>query len=276
MYYVADATGALISAEPVEVGASTMMHDFAITGRDVVFWEQPVLFDLELAVEMVADPDSDVMPFAWTPSYGSRIGVMPLGGPTSEIRWVEIDNCYVFHGINAFRDGDDVVVDVCRMDKVFDGSALGPPPKMHRWRVNTGAPALTFRDETLTDRAADLPSIDRRRAGLDYRHSWRVEVDDEPGSVDFYGVVHYDTQTQHEDRWDPGAGRSSGEWLFVPDGHDEGDGFVLTYVHDKATELTDLVVLDARDVAAGPVGSVTLPQRVPYGFHAAWVPAAEI
>jgi carotenoid cleavage dioxygenase len=32
------------------------------------------------------------------------------------------------------------------------------------------------------------------------------------------------------------------------------------------------VVLDATDVGGGPVASVALPQRVPYGFHATWVP----
>ena len=36
---------------------------------------------------------------------------------------------------------------------------------------------------------------------------------------------------------------------------------------------SDLVVLDASDVARGPVASVALPQRVPFGFHATWVPA---
>ena len=60
------------------------------------------------------------MPYVWKPEYGARIGVMPLGGPASAIRWVEIDPCYVFHGMNALRDGDDVVLDVCRMAKVFE------------------------------------------------------------------------------------------------------------------------------------------------------------
>jgi carotenoid cleavage dioxygenase len=34
-------------------------------------------------------------------------------------------------------------------------------------------------------------------------------------------------------------------------------------------------MLNARDVAAGPIARVALPQRVPYGFHATWVPASE-
>jgi carotenoid cleavage dioxygenase-like enzyme len=242
-----------------------------------VFWEFPVLFDFDLAIEMVSDPKSTIMPYVWTPSYGSRIGVMPLGGPTSAIRWVEIDNCYVFHGVNAFRDGDDVVLDVCRLPEVFtDGGALGPPPAMHRWRIDTAGPALVFKDEVLSDRPADLPTIDRRHTGREYRHSWRVDVGTRTDTVDLRGVVHYDTTTGREATFDPGPTKSGDEWLFVARGDDEGDGFLLTYVYDAADDTAELVVLDALDVAAGPIASVALPQRVPYGFHAAWVPATAV
>src|SRR5690606_4568169 len=103
-YYVADETGRVISAEPIEVAKPTMIHSFAITDREAAFWEGPVVFDLAEAI------DEPLAGFKWTPSYGSRIGILPFGRPGSEIRWVEIENCYVFHEVNAFRDGDDVVI----------------------------------------------------------------------------------------------------------------------------------------------------------------------
>ena len=53
-YHVADRDGVLVSSQPVAVKASTMIHDFAITDRDVVFWEMPVLFDMQLAIKMVS------------------------------------------------------------------------------------------------------------------------------------------------------------------------------------------------------------------------------
>ena len=61
----------------------------------------------------------------------------------------------------------------------------------------------------------------------------------------------------------------------MPAGSDLDDdaGYLLSYVHDEATGVSDLVIIDASDVAAGPVASIALPRRVPYGFHAAWVPA---
>ena len=242
-----------------------------------MFWEFPILFDMNLAIEMVSDPNSTIMPFVWTPSYGARIGVMPLGGPTSAIRWVEVEPHYVFHGVNAYRNGSEVVVDVCHLDKVFvNGAALGPPPSLHRWHIDTSGASLTFRDEVLSDRPADLPTIDKRRTGRDYRHSWRVEVGPRTDTVDMRGVVHYDVHTGKERRYDPGRGRSSGEWLFVPNGKAEGAGFLVTYVYDAAADGSELVILDAQSVEDGPLASVALPQRVPYGFHATWVPSVVI
>jgi carotenoid cleavage dioxygenase-like enzyme len=276
VYHVADATGTLVSSQPVAVKASTMMHDFAITDRDVVFWEMPVLFDAKLALKMISTPRSTIMPYVWKPGYGARLGVMPLGGPVSAIRWIDIEPCYVFHGMNAWRDGDDVVVDVCRMDKVFEaGRALGPPPRLHRWRLGTAGPALTFRDEIRSDLDADLPTIDRRYTGRAYRHGWRAETRPATDDVVFAGAVHVDARTGDETRWDPGPRYSSDEWLFVATGPGEAEGVVMTYEFDRSEGTSALVLLDARDVAAGPLARIAIPQRVPYGFHATWVPARE-
>ena len=73
------------------------------------------------------------------------------------------------------------------------------------------------------------------------------------------------------DRWQPGPGRHAGEWLFVPAGKAEGEGWVMAFVYDRATDRSSLVVLEAQDVAKGPVAEVHLPVRVPYGFHASFV-----
>ena len=99
-YHVADPTGKVIHTQPIPVDKPTMVHSFAITQQDVVFWECPVVFDLNAAVAGAANP------FQWQPDYGARIGIMPLGGMASEIRWKEIDPCFVFHEVNAFRQGD--------------------------------------------------------------------------------------------------------------------------------------------------------------------------
>ena len=73
--------------------------------------------------------------------------------------------------------------------------------------------------------------------------------------------------------WDPGITRHANEALFVPRGSGEGDGWLISFVHDHKTDESVLAVLDAQHVEEGPVGEVIMPRAVPHGFHAAWVPA---
>lgn len=270
-YHVADADGALVSSQAVAVGQTTMIHDFAITDRDVIFWELPVTFDLE------ALPTG--IPFRWHPEYGARIGIMPLGGPTTAIQWVEIEPCYVFHGVNAYRTGDDVVIDVCRHEKMFDpGVTDSGELSLRRWRVATGGASLRFSEEIVAEAdqrgdPGELPTRDPRLVGRDYRYGYllrsRTRRD---GGLVFGGVVKHDFRRGTRETWDPGPGRQANEFLFVPEGRGEDEGHLLSYVYDADRKRSDLVVLDATDVGAGPVATVELPTRVPYGFHGTWVP----
>ena len=76
--------------------------------------------------------------------------------------------------------------------------------------------------------------------------------------------------------WSAGPTGHVGESVFAadPDGTAEDDGWLLNVVYDDDRDATDLVVLDARDIAAGPgrhgapapPGAVRLPrQLVPRG-----------
>ena len=71
-----------------------------------------------------------------------------------------------------------------------------------------------------------------------------------------------------------GADRHGAEPVFVPraSAQSEDDGYLMTYVYDKSRNASDLVIFDAQDTDRGPVASIHLPVRVPYGFHGNWIP----
>ncbi|MEM9729089.1 MAG: carotenoid oxygenase family protein [Myxococcota bacterium] len=266
-YHVADRAGALVHSEAVDARAPTMMHSFAITDRDVVFWELPVVFDLD-------EFDRSGWFFRWDSGLGARIGVMPLGGPASALRWVDVEPCYVYHAANAFREGDDVVVDVCRYREMMNGERFGSvPTTLVRWRVGTGGDELTFSETMLSDRSFEFPYTDRRFAGRPNRYSWYTTFRSNPAILNPAGVARYDAKTGKLDEWEPGPARQSGEPLFVDAGGTEGEGWLLTYVYDAERRSSDLAVFDATAVRKGPVAEVLMPNRVPHGFHGAWVPA---
>lgn len=271
-YHVADASGALVSSQDIELPDPVMIHDFAITEHHALFWIGPVVFDLSVAMD-------GGMPFVWRPEAGSRLGIMPLGGPAGEIRWIEMDNCFVFHGVNAAESNGLIDLDVCRLDSTFEPGMPDAAPTVHRWSVDTKARDWKVRDTLISDEAMDLPNIDRRYVGREQRHGWFAQTStDGDYGFEFAGITRHDYRDDTDDRWVPSANYRAGEGFFVPDAETaaEGEGWILTFAYDRTRDASDLCVLDALDMAAGPVARVPLPVRVPYGFHAVWVPEAEL
>ena len=56
----------------------------------------------------------------------------------------------------------------------------------------------------------------------------------------------------------------------------EDDGWLMTYVTGMTARTADVVILPARDLAAGPVATIHIPHRVPIGFHGNWIPDSEV
>jgi carotenoid cleavage dioxygenase len=167
------------------------------------------------------------------------------------------------------------MVDVCRLSSMFaqKGEGLGGEASLRRWTLNTATGA--GRDEVLeTENPGDLPSRDPRRVGIEHRHGYLTGTRPNPDTVELGAIIKHDFDTGARDIWDPGPTRHATEPLFVPgDPSDTADdaGWLLSFVHDDATDETVLAVLDATAVGSGPVAEVVMPQRVPYGFHATWV-----
>ncbi len=268
-YHVAGPTGELIRTEPIDIPRATMIHDFGVTATRVVFLDLPILFDLDLA-------GGRPLPFRWVPEAGARIGVMPRSGGNGDIRWIGVDPVYVFHVLNAFDDGDTVVMDVIRYDRAFDTEPGRPIasvlPSLARWTIDLAAGRVAER--RLDDVPVEFPRIDDAVTGLPHRYGYCVRLGEQADDPSQVGLVQYDLVRDESTRFDPGQHRFPGEPVFVraADGNGEGEGWVLSVVYDATTERSDLVILDATSFAGPPVAIVHLPDRVPFGFHGSWVP----
>ena len=102
----------------------------------------------------------------------------------------------------------------------------------------------------------------------------RVRLHDEQPAADVE-VIAVDHDSGERTMWSAGDDAQVGESVFAPDpnGTAEDDGWLVNAVYFSDTDHTDVCVLDARDVAAGPVARVRMPRRIPFGFHANWFPS---
>lgn len=265
-----DPGGALTRTQEVPLSDAVMMHDFQLTPNYVVLMDFPIVFDLDLALRGAA------LPFEWRPKNGARIGVLPRDGAPEDIQWIEVEVGYAFHTFNAYEDAKGrIVIDMVWYPEIWvtGPSDFGNGGPVVRYTVDPamGSATRQFVGEVQTE----FPQIDPRRHGLPYRYGYSVATHDET-VVDAPRMIVRKTDfvagavESHEVTGD----LQLGELTFVPDSPDaaEDEGWLVGYGYDGARDRSELVILDASDIAAGPVGRVLVPRRIPFGFHGAWFP----
>ena len=274
-YHVVDADGTLSHSVDLDLPAPVMIHDFVVTESYAVFLESPYVFDL-------ANLGSGPL-VRWMPERGARIGVLPRRGAAADIRWFDVEPGHVQHFWSGFEDGDRIEFHGCRYDAPAFGMDDSVPLEERAAQDHTARPARFRVDleagragwEPIDDLEGDFnrinPAFDGVRVRYLYMSAFTI-----PGRHlgDFDAIVRYDDRTGERVVWSAGPDGHVGECVFAadPDGTAEDDGWLLVVVSDGRTDASDLVVLDARDVAAGPVARVHLPGRVPFGFHGNWFP----
>ena len=275
-YYAVDASGALVHRVKIDIPAPVMMHDFVITEHHAVFLDSPIVFD-------VANLGSGPLT-RWRPENGTRIGVMPRLGTAADVRWFEVEPGHVQHFWNGWVDGDRIELSGSRLTHPDFG--IDPNAALDESVADAGAghPAKFWVDlrtgeagwEQLDDLSGDFCRINDEMDGVRSRYRYMSAFLAQDRSIgDFDAIVKYDDVTGARQVWSAGPTAHVGESVFAPDpdGRAEDDGWLVNAVYDSASDATDVCVLDARAVDAGPIARVHLPYRMPFGFHANWFAA---
>ena len=142
--------------------------------------------------------------------------------------------------------------------------------QLYEWRINLISGAVTER--TLSPARCDFTRVNDGYVCHKTRFVYGA-VFNPVRPFSFDGVMKFDNETQTTTTFDYGANRFGGEAVFAPKvgATAEDDGYLICFVQDEAAEQSECLILDAQDIAAGPVASILIPFRVPYGFHAGWV-----
>ncbi len=267
-YLRVSADGKLVQTENITVGGPTMMHDFNITQNHVIFMDLPAVFNMELAM-------TGEMPIRWDESYPARLGVMPRNGNDTQVRWFDINPCYVFHPLNSYEDGDKIILDVARFSHMWKASTMDfPPPALWRWTIDTVSGKV--HEEQIDDRPAEFPRVADSVIGMKHRYGYLAAMSQSNDPSDASGaILKYDRETGVRSDIEFGRGRTGGEPVFVPaeNTNAEDDGYLMTYVYDASSDSSSFIIMDAASMDSTPVASIDLP-RIPGGFHGSWIDAS--
>jgi carotenoid cleavage dioxygenase len=249
------------------------MYDFGATEKYTLFLDFPITLDIGRAIS--GGPAVD-----FEPQYGSRIGVMPRHGYDTDVQWFDVETGVVVHTANAWDDGDEVVLQASRSNTAdiagagtSEGNDLSENQgRLYEWRINlkTGDVA----ERTLSDTPCDFTRINDNYACHKTRYVYAGIFNTERAFT-FDGLMKYDNESGVTSEFIYGPNRHGGEAVFAPKAgsKSEDDGYLVCFVHDEAQNQSECQIIDAQNIEAGPIATIIMPFRVPYGFHAGWVGA---
>jgi len=136
--------------------------------------------------------------------------------------------------------------------------------------LDTGA----VKESKLDDAVSEFPRMDNRALGRKTRYSYNQRIADMPTLL-FDGVIKYDLEADSSSAHAYPKGWFGGEVVFAPrvGSTAEDDGYLVTFVVEEATGSSEAWIMDAKNMQSPPIARVLIPQRVPTGYHAWWVPA---
>jgi carotenoid cleavage dioxygenase len=266
-YYRIDKNNRVIANQAINWPYQCMLHDFVNTENYVIFPIFPCTMSFERLMrgEPIFMWEGDQLPtvFIVTDKDGN------------EVTRIETNPCYAYHFANAYEVGNTILIDAMVSEK----TALMPDRQGNigqknnvmtcysRWEIDLGSKKMTL--TAFDELDTEFPRFDERFNGLPY-HTFYCGGNQ--SSADFFDrIVCYQAGTDNKQQFILPTGDVPGEPVFVPRSAKEGDGYLLSVVYRKQEDRSDVLVLDAQRVADGPIATIKIPHRIPYGFHGNFV-----
>ncbi len=258
----------VIGSLPVKEPA--YMHSFGLTERWFVLAEFPLVVN-PLALALSGRPY--IENYRWKPQRGTRFTLVERTSGKATAGF-ETEACFAFHHVNAFEDGDEVIVDLCALpdagiiEELYldrlraDGPRSLPRSALTRFRLKLADRSVAR--ERLGAGGFELPRINYSRCNArPYRYAWG---NDTGASGWFEQIVKLDTSGGAALSWSQ-AGCYPGEPVFTerPGAEGEDDGVLLSVVLDAGAGSSFLLVLDAADLSE--LARAEVPHHIPFGFH---------
>lgn len=289
--YFIDASGNVTREVRLKVPYVSMLHDIGLTSHHIIFPVFPYVADMERL-------RAGKLHWAWDNRAPMYYGVLPRDGDSQDVRWFKGPQRAVVHTLNARTEGRKIILDA----PIFDGNPFPFFPFLDgtKWDPVKGSAFfrrvtidLDSRDDSYAEEVlfpdrsvVDLVRIDERFTGLPSRYAYTsfadssrpfdLEAENTSRVANSYG--RFDLQTGKMESYFAGSVHSLQEVCFVPrpGSHAEGDGYLIGVASNFAEMRSELVIIDAENLAAGDLARVILPFRSSCQVHGKWVTPAEL
>lgn len=276
--YCSQASGEIYRQASIPLPGLSLVHDFALAGRYLVFVVPPLHLQM-LPIMLGTKSLSDAL--QWQPHRGTQIIVINRD-TFEEVTRFETDPWFQWHFGNGYEDpvGNIVLDYICY-----------PDFQTNQWlqEVVTGYPqtpawGMLWQLRINPQTGQVLQNEQRFNFGCEFPVVSPLETGQETTAI--YLTHHSHTERPVEEMFDSiaridgnnAAVRSmafpSGcypmEAIYASDPTHPNEGWLLTVVFDGKQDQSMVQIFAANQLDAGPIAVLGLPEIIPFGFHGTW------
>ncbi|KAL0311969.1 UNVERIFIED_CONTAM: Carotenoid 9,10(9',10')-cleavage dioxygenase 1 [Sesamum radiatum] len=177
-----------------------------------------------------------------------------------------------FKQIGALKEIDEESEDESFLSRVYE------------WRLNMLTGEVAEKNLTGAEYSMDFPIVNENYIGNKNKFGYTQVVDSDASSMSgmakYGGLAKlYFEEIELEElikveyhKFPENTFCSGAAFVAKSGGVQEDDGWIITYVHNEDSDVSQVYIVDAKNFSHEPVAKITLPRRVPYGFHGAFMP----
>ncbi|KAI3468214.1 hypothetical protein Pfo_024877 [Paulownia fortunei] len=292
----------LLHQVDLKLNRCCLCHEIGVTRRYNVIMDFPLTLDINRLI-------SGEPLIKYNKERYARIGIMPRYGDADSVQWFEVEPSCTFHIINCYEHDNEVVVLACRArNSIIPGPDFGLNKfewfskgfkqigtldeigeisedesffsRVYEWRLNMHTGEVAEKNLTGTEYSMDFPMINEKYSGnknkFGYTQVINSNASSKSGDHDLVKLLYLEqVQELIKVEYHKFAENTfcSGAAFVAKSGKaEEDDGWIITYVHNEDSNTSQVHIVDAKNFSNEPVAKITLPSRVPYGFHGAFMP----
>uniref|UniRef100_A0ACD5YIZ9 Uncharacterized protein n=1 Tax=Avena sativa TaxID=4498 RepID=A0ACD5YIZ9_AVESA len=253
----------------------TLCHDIGVTLKYNIIMDLPLTADIGRVTTGGQLIEFEKEGYA-------RIGVMPRYGDAESVMWFDVEPCCMFHLINCFEDGNEVVVQgLCSADSIIPGPRLNKHDmipqrseltsngktmkrgidekffsRLYEWRLNLERKTVAVEYLTGTEWSLEFPTINNHYTVLPKYGGFAklcLEERENATKIPTEDLIKMEIHPLDEDQFCSGTS-------FVPrvGGSHEDDGWIISFVHNERTNISQVHIIDTQEFEGPPSFAASL------------------
>ena len=289
----------LIKSKKIKLNAPQMMHEMMVTEKYIIVLDLNEHFGKDAFIQ-----SNFTRIFNFNNGTNGRIGIIVRDQLLNQkklanIRWFDIEPCWVFHLANGW-DEDDVITLIGHRYAEFDMNLFQlsfdtnitqiMDHELYRWRISLREGGKVEEGPMNVGKLYQdgyypvMPLVNPDIRGKKNRFMFSALYKDVVGmgyNRKYIGILKYDFEQENVVKkilYDEESDNGNTEFVIIPkkDGVEEDDVYIGSLVFNYKTDKTRLVIYDGKSMNDKPVATVFLNSKVPIGFHGMFVSQDEL